>query len=218
MALVETYNGKPDDYFNGERRDLIDRLAEDPRRAILEIGCGDGATGAYAKKTGRCGRYVGVELSEQAALIAAGVLDEVRVGDVESMELPSTAGGFDVLIASEVLEHFVDPWSVLRRIHPLMKPGAIVFASSPNVAHRSTLAMLLKGGWDLSEEGRMDRTHLRWFTPRTYAALFENTGYDVEAVWPMRQPGLLARTINLLTGSRLSHLFVSQIVVQAHRR
>ncbi len=218
MSLAQTYNEKPDDYFTGERRDLIDRLEEDGTRTILEIGCGDGATGAYAKRTGRCGRYVGLELSRQAAESAARVLDEVRIGDIESMDLPSTSGGFDVLIASEVLEHFVDPWSVLRRIHPLMKPGAVVFASSPNVAHRSTLKMLWAGGWDLTEEGRMDRTHLRWFTPRTYAALFEDTGYDVVSVWPMKPPGGRARMINFLTGNRFSHLFMSQIVLHAERR
>ena len=218
VALVETYDVKPDSYFTGERADLIDRLPEDRTRTILEIGCGDGATGVYAKRTGRCGRYVGLELQERAAAIAAGVLDEVRVGDIETMDLPSTPGGFDVLIASEVLEHFADPWSVLRRLHPLLKPGAVVFASSPNVAHRSVLAMLLAGGWDLSDEGRMDRTHLRWFTPKTYAALFEDTGYDVVSLWPLLPPGRLGRLVNLLTGNRFSHLFMSQIVICAKRR
>ncbi len=218
MSRHESYRTKPDAYFNGERRDLVDRLTNDPQRSILEIGCGDGATGAYAKAAGKCGRYVGLELSEDAAKIASRVLDQVVVGDIETMsDLPSEPGGFDVLIASEVLEHFVDPWAALRRLHPLLKPGATVFASSPNVAHRSVMAMLLRGGWDLAEDGRMDRTHLRWFTPKTYAGLFRDSGYQVVSVWPLRRPGPLGRLVGALSRGRLTHLFISQIVLEARR-
>ena len=93
-----------------------------------------------------------------------------------------------------------------------------MFASSPNVAHRSTLKMLLAGGWDLEADGRMDRTHLRWFTPRTYAELFEQTGYQVLSVWPLRTPRRAARIFNALSGNRLAHLFISQIVIEAKVR
>lgn len=44
MTTQTSYAEKSADYFNGERRDLIDRLYRDPARIILEIGCGDGAT------------------------------------------------------------------------------------------------------------------------------------------------------------------------------
>ena len=218
MSQLDAYSEKSSTYFHGERRDLIDRLSPDPDRSILEIGCGDGATGVYAKDTGRCGRYVGLELSPQAAEIAASRLDEVCVGNIEEMSLPETLGEFDVLIASEVLEHFVDPWSVLKRLHKLLKPGAVVFASSPNVAHRAILKMLLSGGWDLEDAGVMDRTHLRWFTPRTYAAMFEDSGYGVVSVWPLSPPGRLARLVNTLTNNRFSYLFITQIVVEAYRK
>jgi SAM-dependent methyltransferase len=215
MAQSGDYSGKGADYFTGERRDLIDRLDPDTGRTILEVGCGDGATGAYAKRTGRCGRYVGVELFPAAADIAISVLDEVHVGDVEKISLPFALEAFDVLIASEVLEHLVDPWAALRKLHRFLKPGAIVFASSPNIAHKSTLKMLLAGRWDLDPDGRMDRTHLRWFTPTTYADMFRSCGYDVQTVEPLVAPGPRAKLFNALTAGRFAHLFVSQIVIEA---
>ena len=216
-SSIQSYNSKPAKYFSGERRDLIDRLDRTRNRSILEIGCGDGSTGAYAKAQGKCTRYVGVELSPAAARIAKGAIDTVYTGNIESLEIPEPAESFDVLIASEVLEHLVDPWAVLRRLYSLLRPAGLAFASSPNAAHHSMIAMLLRGRWDLTESGRMDRTHLRWFTPMSYAQLFTDCGFEVLAVEPLTKPGGRAAFVNRITGGRLKHLFISQIVVSARR-
>ena len=215
MSASEAYDGKSEEYFTGKRTDFIDILPINRAAVILEIGCGDGAAGAYAKSTGKCGRYIGVELAPAAAERAAKVLDVVHTGSIEDLPLPYPEGAFDVLIASEVLEHLVDPWTVLRRLRPLMKPGGRILASSPNIAHKSTFGMLLAGRWDLDPEGRMDRTHLRWFTPASYAAMFRDCGYEVASVGPLRPPSQAAKLLNRLTASRWSHLFISQIVVEA---
>jgi 2-polyprenyl-3-methyl-5-hydroxy-6-metoxy-1,4-benzoquinol methylase len=118
---------------------------------------------------------------------------------------------------SEVLEHLRDPWETLRKLRPLLKPGAIVLASSPNVSHYHIIAMLLRGEWNLTDVGVMDRTHLRWFTPKTYQEMFESTGYEVEFVRALVIPGWKARLANHLTGGRFRHLFVGQINLKARR-
>jgi len=218
MISESFYADKTQEYFAGIRRDIIDRLSVDRQRRILEIGCGDGSTGAYAKNTGKCGVYVGVELFPAAAKAAERVIDKVHVGNIEDMELPYPDAYFNVLIASEILEHLVNPWQVLRRLHPKMKTKGRVYASSPNIAHHSTLRMLLNGRWDLKASGRMDRTHLRWFTPKSYSEMFEQAGYSVLSVEPIVQPGFRARIIDLLTLKRFSHLFMSQILIVAVAR
>ncbi len=215
MIDETSYAAKRADYFGGERRDFIDRLDCDAARAIIEIGCGDGATGAYARRTGKCGRYVGIELFPAAAQLAAKTLDEVHVANIETFELPYPEKTFDVAIASEVLEHLVDPGAVLRKLRPCLKPGARLFASSPNIAHHSTIKMLLAGRWDAEEAGRMDRTHLRWFTPDSFSAMFVDAGYELVWLAPLVRPGLKARIVNALTNGRYAHLFISQIVVEA---
>ena len=212
------YTAKRSDYFHGERRDFIDKLDKSSTRQILEIGCGDGATGAYAKREGKCGTYIGIELFPEAARIADGVLDQVFVANIETFDLPDQCGLSDVLIASEVLEHLIDPLAVLRKLRRRLTPGALVFASSPNIAHHSTLRMLIAGEWDLADSGRMDRTHMRWFTPKTYASLFEDAGFEVLSVRPLIPFRRKARIVNFLTGNRYQHLFVSQIVLEARRR
>ncbi|HXU99992.1 MAG TPA: class I SAM-dependent methyltransferase [Caulobacteraceae bacterium] len=215
MSTATLYRDKGSPYFVGERRDIIDRLPINGNCAILEIGCGDGATGAYAKSEGKCGHYVGIEHMPEAAEVAAGRLDAVYVADIESFDPPFAEHTFDVMIASEVLEHLIDPWRVLRIYRRFLKAGSRVFASSPNIAHKATLAMLVGGGWDLTAEGVMDRTHLRWFTPRTYAAMFQEAGFEVVSLAPLIAATRRARLFNSLTGNRFAHLFISQMLVEA---
>jgi 2-polyprenyl-3-methyl-5-hydroxy-6-metoxy-1,4-benzoquinol methylase len=212
-SLARSYDHKEQPYFAGVRSDLIGRLAPDRNRAILEIGCAKGATGAYAKSEGKCGLYVGVELFPAAASVAASRIDRVYTANIESFDPPEPPESFDVLIAGEVLEHLVDPWAVLRRLRTYLRPSGVIMASSPNVSHYSVIGMLLKGDWSLADSGRMDRTHLRWFTPRSYADMFQSCGFEVLSTEPLRQPGPRAKLIAKLSGGRLEHLFVSQIVV-----
>jgi 2-polyprenyl-3-methyl-5-hydroxy-6-metoxy-1,4-benzoquinol methylase len=216
-SLALSYDHKEQRYFAGVRNDFIDQLGPDRNRAILEIGCAEGSTGAYAKAEGKCGLYVGVELFPSAASVAASRLDRGYTANIESFDLPEPRNSFDVLIASEVLEHLVDPWAVLRRLRTYLRPGGLVMASSPNVAHYSVIWMLLKGDWTLADIGRMDRTHLRWFTPRSYADMFQSCGFEVLCTEPLRRPGPRAKLIAKLSRGRLEHLFIGQIVVVAKK-
>jgi 2-polyprenyl-3-methyl-5-hydroxy-6-metoxy-1,4-benzoquinol methylase len=212
-SLAPSYDHKEQRYFAGVRSDLIARLPPDRDRAILEIGCGEGSTGAYAKHEGKCGLYVGVELFPYAASVAASLIDRVYTANIESFDLPEPRESFDVLIAGEVLEHLVDPWAVLRRLRSYLRPGGLVMASSPNVSHYSVIGMLLKGDWTLADSGRMDQTHLRWFTPKSYADMFQSCGFEILSIEPLREPGPRAKLITKLSGGRLEHLFISQIVL-----
>ncbi len=211
----DAYTTKPAEYFAGARRDFVDELPYNPNARILEIGCSNGNTGALALTEKKCGWYSAVEIQAEAAATAREKLSEVLVGDVEKMALPWEENFFDGLILSEVLEHFTDPWHVLGKLRPLMKPGAIVLASSPNVSHYRILKMLWNGDWKLEDFGVMDRTHLRWFSPKTFSELFESTGFHVERVEPVKPMGRSARIKSLLLGNR-RHLFMEQIKIRAH--
>ena len=212
-----TYSAKSPEYFSGVRRDYVAELPRNPKATFLEIGCGDGGTGALALSEGRCGLYCGVEMCPDAAERASKRVSWILLGNVEQLELPWGPETFDTVILSEILEHLVDPWTTLLRIRPLLKPGGLVLASSPNISHYSVIPMLIRGEWTLADSGRMDRTHLRWFTPRTYRALFESCGYTVDSVREVAPLSKKARALLMLTCGRFRHLFVSQIDLRAHR-
>jgi Methyltransferase domain len=111
----------------------------------------------------------------------------------------------------------VDPWSTVARLLTCLKPGGEIIASSPNVAHQKLIRDLIAGRFEYADEGVMDRTHLRWFTPRSYRALFEAAGCVDIRIMPIRRPGFLPRLFNRLTADRFAHLSMTQIMVHARK-
>jgi 2-polyprenyl-3-methyl-5-hydroxy-6-metoxy-1,4-benzoquinol methylase len=213
----QAYADKPAEYFVGARQDIVDLMVANSMADILEIGCGSGATALIAKEQGKAGRYVGVEISPTAAVRARAVLDLVVEDDVEGLDFTTLGHEFDCVIMSEVLEHLLDPWNVVARVAAVSKPGAQIFASSPNIASRRVVISLLRGDFQYSDAGVMDRTHVRWFTPGTFRAMFEAAGYRTISVSPVSSPSAKVMLFNWLTGGRLQHLFTTQILYVGYK-
>jgi SAM-dependent methyltransferase len=209
------YAVKPEGYFGNPLRELVDSLPSNPAAAILELGCGDGATGALALRQGKAGAYVGIELFGPMAAKAEAALTAVHAGDVETMHLPYDPQTFDVLICSEVLEHLKDPERVLDRLIRLLRVGGRVYASSPNVAHWKIVLGLLRGRFEYTDSGVMDRTHLRWFTPRSFASMFEERGIHIDRIGSL---GAHKRLKNILWKFPLGQLTWSQVVIEGYRK
>lgn len=207
------YQDKDDGYFGGVRRDFLELLPQDGSANVLEIGCGSGETGAAAIREGRCATYAGIELAPQAAKVARSRLTEVFEGNVEHMDWPWPNAHFDAVLMSEVLEHLIDPWSVVKRVATVLKPNAAVLASSPNVSQMSVVKGLLADRWELTDTGVMDRTHLRWFTQSTYVRMFEQANILVDSVGPMAAPGPGSKLFNAITFGRFRHLTMRQICI-----
>jgi SAM-dependent methyltransferase len=216
-TAAEAYRDKQADYFGGVRRDFLDLLPRSGTVDVLEIGCGSGETGAAAIAAGLCRSYSGVELAPQAAAMARTRLNTVIEGNVEQMELPWPDGHFGAVLMSEVLEHLIDPWTVVKRVAAKLQPGALVLASSPNVAQMAIVRGLLSDRWELTEAGVMDRTHLRWFTQGSYRQMFEDAGIRIDEVRAMAPPGPFGSLFNAVTFNRLRHLTMRQICVIGHK-
>jgi 2-polyprenyl-3-methyl-5-hydroxy-6-metoxy-1,4-benzoquinol methylase len=215
--LRDFYAAKDAAYFSGVRADILAELPKDPAARILEIGCATGGTGEAALATGRAGFYRGVEFDPESAERARPLLTDVVCANVETIDPALIADSYDVLILSEVLEHLIDPWGVMKTLAPFVKPGGRVFASSPNISHHRVIRALLAGRFDYEAAGVMDRTHVRWFTPASYRALFEEAGFETLSVGPLAPYPRKARLINRLSGGRLAHLFQLQIMYKGRK-
>ena len=211
------YRHKAPAYFSGARHDFVRRLPKDATASVLEVGCGTGATGALALASGRAQRYTGIELFESAAVEARKVLTEVITGDVERLELDFGPAAFDALIMSEVLEHLVEPQRALEKLLRSVRPGGLVLASSPNIAHWRVIRELINGRFNLADQGVFDRTHMRWFTPSTFAAMFHDAGLRIESLGPVTAFSERTQVISRLTKGRYDHLFMTQIQISARK-
>jgi 2-polyprenyl-3-methyl-5-hydroxy-6-metoxy-1,4-benzoquinol methylase len=200
ISDLAMYAEKADAYFDFARTDIAPVLPREMSR-VLEIGCGAGATMKWLRTRHDVRYAVGIEVMPNMAKRAEAVFDVVLSGNIETMELPGgelpggelpggepAAGRFDAIIALDVLEHLVDPWSVVRRLHGLLQPDGVLIASIPNISHYSvSSALVLRGRWNYANEGLLDRTHLRFFTRQTAVDLLTCSGLVPDKVVSVRR-------------------------------
>nr|RAW03649.1 methyltransferase [Aerococcus urinae] len=169
-------------YHDRARIDIFDLLPDNCSR-VLEVGVGTGATIAALKNVRKVAFTAGMELSEIAGASASAHVNEVLIGDVEKTSIPSHWRDFDLILCLDVLEHLVDPWHVVERLHERLAPNGAILASIPNVNHMSvSLPLLLRGRWELADAGILDRTHLRFFVKKTAIELMTCSGLHLQAI------------------------------------
>jgi 2-polyprenyl-3-methyl-5-hydroxy-6-metoxy-1,4-benzoquinol methylase len=174
------------EYFQEQRADVADMVPESCT-SILDIGCGYGGLGRSLRSRG-VARIFGVEINPDAAPHLEGVYTDYRVGDVESVSLPSDIKRFDCIVFSDVLEHLRDPWRTLERYLAWLEPGGYVVASIPNVRNIALLFnLIVRGRWQYEDSGLLDRTHLRFFTRREIVELFANSSLEIELIRENRE-------------------------------
>lgn len=86
---------------------------------------------------------------------------------------------FDLILLQDVLEHLRAPDRLLRDCGHFLKPHGRIAVSLPNVANITVRWALLRGRFEYTPRGILDRTHLRFFTRRTARRLLEENGYEV---------------------------------------
>jgi len=181
-----------DKYADGARycaRDdllvLLDEWGVYPDR-VLDIGCGTGLMGQRMLRRGARDVW-GIEPQQRAFATANRRLSRVINS---TFPCPGLAGEhFDLVVMADVLEHTVDPWGILRLVPPLLTDAGMVLISLPNVSHVNVIAQLARGRWTYSQEGLLDRTHLRFFTPSTTMDLIEGAGLHVVRRFDQRLEG-----------------------------
>lgn len=169
------------DYYGEVRSDVLPFIPEGARE-VLEVGCGRGVTGRLLQDTLGC-RVTGVELNPVVAREAARYLHRVIQGDVQELEI---AGGYDAVLALEVVEHLVEVEGFLTRLKRLLAPGGRAILSIPNVGHYSTVEDLIAGRWDYLPIGILCYTHYRFFTRRTLADWLRRSGIEKFEIVPQK--------------------------------
>jgi 2-polyprenyl-3-methyl-5-hydroxy-6-metoxy-1,4-benzoquinol methylase len=154
---------------------------------VLDIGTATGTVAGALRDRGA--RVWGVEIDEAAAKKAAEVCEQVVVGDVEQLDLDAELEQheFDWLLLLDVLEHLRDPLATLKRCTALLAPGGRVLISIPNIAHTSVRLQLLRGRFQYTETGLLDRTHLRFFDQSSVRELLAAAELSIEEELPIRR-------------------------------
>jgi len=148
-------------------------------KTTLEFGCGFGEFSALLKERFHTESWA-VEVNEEAAREAATKLDRVLHEEAfQSLEkIPEKY--FDCIIFFDILEHLVDPYTLLRLVKAKLKEKGVIAISLPNIRYYSTFKQfVLHGNWDYTDQGILDRTHLRFFTRKSIVKMFNALDYNI---------------------------------------
>ena len=165
--------------------DLL-RMIPATAQRVIEVGCSSGALAREFKKISPACDYLGIEIDPAYAALARRHCDRSLTLNLEDAgdDFWPTVTDRDCWIFGDVLEHFKDPWAVLRNIRAVIPPQGVVVACVPNAQHWSLQVKLSVGAFAYEDQGLMDKTHLRWFTRQTLLKLFADTGFAVTEGFP----------------------------------
>jgi 2-polyprenyl-3-methyl-5-hydroxy-6-metoxy-1,4-benzoquinol methylase len=141
---------------------------------------------------------------------------------------------YDVVFATEIIEHTLDPFYLLKEAFRLLKPGGLLVLTTPNQATLSHRLRLLSGRsiyyhlkLSIMYEHNEWRPHIREYTQAEMAQILRDAGYTIEKatfmdltdddprIWNWRSPLLrlakeLSRLLMRFPSLRHNLLFVGR--------
>jgi len=156
--------------YIGLRSDLI-KYISGQNNNVLDVGCASGTNGKYLLDNNIAKIVYGVEFDKEMASEAEKKYSKVFTGDLNSkdfrIEILNNEIKFDYILFGDILEHLLDPYTVLKELKAVLKENGKIIISLPNIAHIETFIQLfVKGTWPRNPRGIFDATHLRWFTKK----------------------------------------------------
>jgi SAM-dependent methyltransferase len=171
------------------RKDFILKQCRD--KQVLHLGCVDAGPFFYDRLAK--GELLHQELSLVAKEVRGIDIDEtginllkqqgllnLEVGDVCDPDTLVSLGDkeYDILLATEIVEHLQNPGLFLSNIRQLMKPGNTrLIVSVPNAYRIDTLKNLLRGIEFIHPD------HNYWFSYHTIVTLLIKCGYEIQEVY-----------------------------------
>ena len=140
-----------------------------PMDRVVDFGCG----GGFLLEALAAAEKVGIEINPAARKEA-----ESRGLDVRTRPADVPDAWADIVVSNHALEHCLDPLGELRALHTVLRPGGRIVFVVPSEGVRRQ--------YDPADENR----HLFTWSPMNLGHLFDEAGFEVEAVsevlsrWP----------------------------------
>jgi 2-polyprenyl-3-methyl-5-hydroxy-6-metoxy-1,4-benzoquinol methylase len=168
-------------YSNNGNKAVIEAISDDSLY-ILDIGCGAGNNAEILTKMGKV--VDGITLSSEEASLASKFCRRVYIYNLEE-GLPEELirNKYDAIICSHVLEHICWPEKLLSDVRNVLKSDGELIVALPNIMHYQSRFKLVRGMFEYSYSGVMDRTHFRWYTFSSGKKLLIQNNLVVRNAW-----------------------------------
>ncbi len=151
---------------------------------VCDLGSG---TGYLSSRLGSLGyRVTGIDASDRLLAVANEHFASDRVtfrrgiiGE-DALEALAPAGGFDLVVSSDVVEHLFHPKSLVDSAFKIARPGGYLVLGTPYHGYLKNLAIAALGKWDENHGVHWDGGHIKFFSVRTLRDLVRSAGYTDE--------------------------------------
>ena len=158
-----------------EAKRLLQLSRRRPLR-LFDVGAGDCR---HFRAIGSVGEFEfsGVEMNRKMALASCKAGFAISPGTFEEFDPSGKTATIDILTMSHVIEHVIDPYNTLRKVHSLLAEGGVYYGRTPRLAsygHR--IFGRYWGGYHFPR-------HLHLFTKESLETLLRKSGFrEVEII------------------------------------
>jgi len=138
---------------------VLNLIPQKNQQKILDIGCGDGVLLSLIKNA----ILYGIDL-DQASLDYAAVKVNAKFVRASAAKLPFQANFFDVVLATEIIEHLDQPEKLIQEAKRVLKSNGHLILTTP-----------------IKQSGQLtDQLHVREFSSKELDGLLKNYFYPVK--------------------------------------
>jgi 2-polyprenyl-3-methyl-5-hydroxy-6-metoxy-1,4-benzoquinol methylase len=155
----------------------LKRLLPKGTLTILDVGCGNGYVTSQIASMGHT--VVGVDASEDGIAIAKEAYPNARF-EVHSAydDLRNVIEAVDIVISSEVIEHLYRPRLLVDNVFTILRPGGLLFLTTPYHGYLKNLVLSLTNSWDNHFHVDREGGHIKFFSERTLSRMLYDCGFE----------------------------------------
>lgn len=151
--------------------------------SVLDVGCGGGILSESLAKLGAT--VTGLDASEAALDTARDHADQegleisYQLGQIETLPLPKKGKGYDLVIASEVIEHVTDPASFVQCATQQVAKDGLFIATTLNRTARAAVLGIVAAEYVLRIVPKGTHHWRKFVKPSELAAWLRDGGFDL---------------------------------------
>lgn len=183
-------------------RPLVRVLEDLKPKKILDLGCGNGSITKFLTDAGW--DVLGCDPDARGIEIACKRVPAARFQVCGVYDDPNMLGQdeFDVIVASEVVEHLFFPRKLISFAKSRLAPSGYLVLTTPYHGYLKNLAISLMNKWDDHHGALDDGGHIKFWSPRMLEQLLNEFDFEI---------------IGLHGAGRVRYLWKSMIVVSKQK-
>ncbi|MES2807896.1 MAG: class I SAM-dependent methyltransferase [Bacteroidota bacterium] len=166
--------------FQYLQQPILDMLADNSDRRILDLGCGNGYLVNYLLSKGY--DAFGTDASAEGVAIAKQTnANRFYLQDLSTGKLPTELQDkqFDTVISTEVIEHLYDPAGFINFCKRCLAPGGEIIISTPYHGYLKNLLLSLFNKWDTHLNPMWHGGHIKVWSRNTLSKALTEAGFTV---------------------------------------